>query len=238
MFSFHTSLFSFDFKFEKTWDEILKQYVSQSTKKNIHTTLINYEFLRDDVAFRNLISETESFDTSKLETDLQKISFWVNVYNIAAVNLITKHEPKNSIKDLGWAFDSVWDKPAITINNVSYSLNKIEHDILRKMGEPGFHFAIVCASLSCPNLRSEAYTANLLFSQLDDQTTQFLKNPTKGLIYNVSRNQVEISKIFHWFEKDFGGKEGIKNFISEYIKLPTDTYGITYLPYNWDLNSK
>ncbi|MBT6120625.1 DUF547 domain-containing protein [bacterium] len=237
-FSIHVSLFAFEFEYEKTWDGLLKTYVSSGIKKDIQTTLIDYDFLRDDIDFRTLILDLESFDISVLETDVQKLSFWVNVYNIAAVNLIIKNEETTSIKDIGWVFQSVWDKPVININDVPYSLNEIENDMLRTMGEPAIHFAIVCASLSCPNLRPEAYTSAIVLSQLEDQSKQFLKNPTKGLIYNISRDQVEISKIFHWFEKDFGGKDGVKDFLSEFITLPTDTYSVTYLPYNWELNSK
>ena len=115
----------------------------------------------------------------------------------------------------------------------NYSLGDIEHKILRKMNEPRIHFAINCASKSCPKLLNEAYIEKNLNNQLNAATKEFLIDSTKNII---KENKSELSKIFLWFGKDFGSKKMIKEFISEYSGVKFNKFRIDYMPYNWDLN--
>ena len=102
------------------------------------------------------------------------------------------------------------------------TLNEIEHEILRKMGEPRIHVAIVCASVSCPDLRAEAYTVEKLDSQLDDQLTLFLANPKKGLHID-KKGYLYMSSIFKWFAEDFETKGGVRKFLAPYA--PKNRHG-------------
>ena len=122
------------------------------------------------------------------------------------------------------------------------TLHVIEHEILRKMGDPRIHAAIVCASVSCPDLRQEAFTAENLDVQLDDQLKQFLANPGKGLKIDRVDKRISLSRIFDWFEEDFEPKGGVLKFIARYVPEKDREWiakgSVSYLDYNWDLNKK
>jgi hypothetical protein len=139
-----------------------------------------------------------------------------------------------SIKDVGSLFHPVWGKVAGTISGKLVSLDDIENDIIRPMGEPRIHLAIVCASVSCPDLRTEPYTAEKLDSQLDEQVQLFLNNNKKGLW--LGKKAIHTSKIFDWFEKDFAKVGGVETFIRHYRpnlpKLAIDAD----IDYDWSVN--
>jgi hypothetical protein len=114
-------------------------------------------------------------------------------------------------------------------------LNNIEHDIIRKeFNEPRIHFAVNCASVSCPNLRNEAFVASRLNEQLDDQARKFINDKSKN---NISANSAQLSKLFTWFKGDFTKEGTVVAFINKYgtVKL-SEKAKIDYLEYNWNLN--
>ncbi len=143
---------------------------------------------------------------------------------------------------------TIWDKKFITINKTQYSLNDIEHGISRKnFKDPRVHFALVCASLSCPVLRSEAYTSDKLNNQLNEQGKLFVNNQHKNR-FDLKNRVAYLSKIFDWYKSDFGkSNKDLLLYISRYLNNPavvksiknnTDKWDIEYLPYNWCLNDK
>jgi hypothetical protein len=215
--------------FEK-WDTILKENVSPTSKNSINYNAFNYENV-EEVLFKDLLNKIAKYNIEELNSKNEKLVFWINLYNIAAIKLIMENYPLESIRDLSSIFKPVWNKPAINVGNKTYSLGEIEHKILRKLDEPRIHFAIVCASLSCPDLRAEAYSIERLEHQLDDQTRKFLSDSSKGLKIDKSRKIIYISQIFKWFKDDFND---VERFINIYKKIPD--YKIKYLKYDWDLN--
>ncbi len=230
---------SFDFS---NWDELVKKYVKATTIDGVNLNGVNYSDLKMDSDFKELIIKLERFSPSNLKTKEGKLVFWINVYNIMAVKMILDNYPLDSIKDAGSFLTSVWNKPVGVVGGKERTLNEIEHEILRKMGEPRIHVAIVCASVSCPDLRAEAYTKEKLNEQLDDQVRKFLANPTKGIRLDKSAQEVHISSIFDWFEEDFNSQGGVLKFIRRYApeavqkELSKKKYDIEHLDYNWDLN--
>ena len=133
-------------------------------------------------------------------------------------------------------FSPVWTHPAGVIGGREVTLRELEHGILRKMGEPRVHFAINCASISCPNLRLEAYRSELIHQQLHDQTKQFL-NSEKGLYQKG--NKIYISKIFKWFEEDFDEMGGVETFILKYRPDVKGTINrASYRLYDWNVTTK
>jgi hypothetical protein len=198
--------------------------------------------------------------------DGQKIAFWINAYNGLTLKAILDHYPiepsfvaslrfpKNSIRQI----PGVWDKLEFRVMGRTMTLDEIEHSKLRKnFDEPRIHVALVCAAMGCPPLRNEPFGADTLGTQLDDQTTRFLKNPKKFSI-DRSEGRVYLSPIFDWFGGDFvkshgadakfkGHKEderAVLNFISPYLSesdaeyLSTGDYNIEYLDYDWSLNEQ
>lgn len=124
------------------------------------------------MAYQNI----KQFPVKNLSSREKKLAFYINSYNILALKMVVDHWPLKSIKDIGSLFRPVWGKVAGTISGKLVSLDDIENDIIRPMGEPRIHLAIVCASVSCPDLRTEPYTAKKLDSQLDEQVRLFLNN--------------------------------------------------------------
>lgn len=138
----------------------------------------------------------------------------------------------------------MWDKEFVTINNKKYSLNDIEHKILRKMNEPRIHFAIVCASISCPELRNEAFEAEKLETQLEEQAIKFINDPSRNK-FDLEKREAKISEIFNWFEEDFGdSEEEVLMFVADYladdiasdIKNNISKWDVSYMDYDWGLN--
>jgi len=146
------------------------------------------------------------------------------------VDLILRHYPTKSIKDI----KKPWDQRYWKLGDKWYNLNEIEHEILRKMDEPRIHFAIVCASFSCPKLQNTAFEAADLDAQLTLATKTFINDPKRN---TLTPNKIEISKIFSWFAKDFGGSGNIINYINKYadIKIPNNT-SKRFKDYDWALN--
>lgn len=213
------------------YDTLLKQYVYLEIKSGIQTHVIDYHALGDTPEFMSINAALTDFEPV-FNTRNEKLSFYINAYNYYAIKLIVDNNESESIKNIGSILNPVWKYKAGVIGGEKITLDFIEHKILRAMNEPRIHFAIVCASLSCPDIRQEAYSANTLDAQLDDQSIKFLKNPTKGI--KVSSGKVEISRLFKWFSEDFGN---IRHYIQQYHSVNTKDE-IGYLPYSWELNSK
>tara|TARA_Y100000294_G_C8496671_1_gene313055 strand:- start:89 stop:865 length:777 start_codon:yes stop_codon:yes gene_type:complete len=233
---------AFDFSH---WDALLKKYAYKGTKEGVHLTLVKYIFLKNDKQFKDLILKLEKFPVSDLNSHNEKLSFWVNVYNIFAIKIVADNYPLKSIKDVGGFFNQVWDKEAGVIGGNPYSLNDIEHGILRKMGEPHIHAAIVCASVSCANLAVYSYKPDIITSQLDNQMEELLANETKGFKVNNDEETVYISSIFKWFRKDFKKHGGVINCLKmhapvemkQYLKhVESGDYSIEYFDFNWNVN--
>ncbi len=239
VFGFCSNLEAFDFS---DWDALVKKYVAPRTLEGVPLNAVDYVRLKKDPAFSALASRLGSFHLEDLKSRESKLAFWINVYNILAAKMIIDHFPLESIKDVGNIFKSVWKRPAGMVGGEERTLNDIEHEILRKMDDPRIHVAIVCASISCPDLRREAYTDDKLNEQLDDQMRKFLQSREKGMKLDEKKNQVFLSSIFKWFETDFESRGGVLKFIEPYVTLEerqvlkNAQIKISYLDYNWNLN--
>ena len=213
------------------WTELLEKYVTAHGN-------VNYQgFLDDRMEFQKYLDELSEHIPGINWTDAEKIAYWINAYNAFTVKLIIDYYPLKSIKDIADGLpmiNSSWDIKFFKIGNVDFDLNTIEHQILRKkFDEPRIHFAINCASFSCPKLRNEAFTASDLEQQLEEQTRDFINNPNKNIINN---NETKLSSIFDWFESDFTRKSDIASFIKRYKPSFNAGNKIGFLEYNWALN--
>lgn len=217
------------------YDNLLESYISKSHKQQLEANMVDYNRLRHDSEFRSLVSDLSKFPINEIDDDTQKIAFYLNVYNILAINMVTENWPLKKLNSLGGLFEQVWDKPAGVIDGKIVALGEVEHEILRKFGEPRVHFAMNCASMSCPDLRAEAYRAELLERQLDDQVRLFLAQDYKGS--HLKGGTLQVSKIFKWFAADFQPQGGVDAFIHRYMhNLPEDISIEPSLSYNWSIN--
>jgi len=187
-------------------------------------------------------------------TRAQQMAFLINAYNAFTVELIlTKYPKLDSIKDLGSLFSSPWKPKWITLLGAKVSLDDIEHVMLRQRGrydDPRVHFAVNCASIGCPPLREEAFVADRLEAQLDEQTLRFMSDRSRNR-FDAARGRLEVSKIFDWYGEDFRlGHRGIRSlpgFMARYAQVLADAPAererirgerveIGFLDYDWKLN--
>ena len=230
---------AFDFS---NWDVLIKKYVSLKKVDGVMINAVNYKHLKNDEKFKKLVARLNSAQEDSLKTRDEKLAFWINTYNILAMKMVADHFPIKSIKDAGSLFSPVWKKTAGHVAGQERTLNEIEHEILRKMDEPRIHVAIVCASVSCPDLRLEAFKTNSLNEQLNDQMKKFLQSSEKGMRIDKKSNRVYLSSIFKWFKDDFNSRGGVLNFISNYVSpevakvLVNSRIVVSYLDYNWGIN--
>jgi len=209
----------------------------------VRFSAVNYPALKMDPRYIQLIADLKKYSPDTLMSKKEKLAFWINLYNIFAIKMVQDHYPVKSIKDAGSFFNPVWDKSVGVVGGKTISLSEIEHEILRKMGEPRIHVAIVCASISCPDLRKEVYTAENLDAQLDDQVKRFLENRGKGLRIDRAEGKIWLSSIFKWFKEDFDSSGGVVEFVIKHVSerdgifLKGKNFKISYLNYDWRLNS-
>lgn len=186
-------------------------------------------------------------NTSKPASREAKLAFWINAYNAVTIRGILREYPTSSIRDhtplvMGY---NIWDDLKLIVGENRYSLNQMEHNILRKMGEPRIHFAIVCASIGCPRLLAEAYTADRLEQQLLENTQYFFSDQSK-FHADIKQKKIHISPILKWFGGDFGSNLAQRmKTISPYLPDPesrelaaSGTASVSYLDYDWNLNDQ
>lgn len=205
--------------------------------------MVNYRgFMEDSVKLKNYLELLASNESSTSWSQKDQLAYWINVYNAFTIQLIIEHYPVGSIKEIGSLIqipfvNSPWDIDFIQIGNKTLSLNDIEHKILRsQFNEPRIHFAIVCASISCPRLRNEAYTGTLLEKQLEEEAFDFVNDKSKNVIES---SRIEISRIFLWFKGDFTEDQSLIKFLNKYSTIKIDEGADkSHLDYNWNLNEQ
>lgn len=206
------------------WSSILNRNVSVEGNvdyvnfKKGYKGLSNYiKFLQDSIPDENSSKE-------------EKLAYWINAYNALTIDLILRNYPVKSIKDI----KDPWDQRLWKFGDKWINLNQIEHEILRKMDEPRIHFAIVCASFSCPKLQNTAYTASNLETQLTEATEQFLADENRN---TITSDRLQLSKIFKWFAKDFKTDGSLIDFLNKYTEVEISAKAKkSFKDYNWDLN--
>jgi len=215
------------------WNTLLKKYVRENGD-------VDYQgFMNEKNTLETYLEQLSENPPSKTAPRNEQMAYWINAYNAFTIKLIIDNFPVKSIKDIAGnipMIDSPWDIKFFTISGQIFDLNTIEHEILRKdFNDPRIHFAINCASFSCPKLRNESFEATTLEAQLEEQTKTFINNPSKN---NISSNQLQVSSIFDWFKSDFTRNGCLKDFILKYSNIqPSNTTKLVYLDYIWDLNS-
>ncbi len=206
------------------WNTLSKKYIN--SKGDVNYKAFKKDETQLDTYLRDLARNSPKADWSKNE----KLAYYINLYNAGTVKLILDNYPIKSIKDIS----KPWDKKWLQIADKTYSLGQIEHEILRKMNEPRIHFAINCASFSCPKLSNEAYTASNTQAKLKQATIDFINDKSRNII---STKKIQLSEIFKWFKDDFTKNGTLIEYIQPYSKIKIDSKAkINYLDYDWSLN--
>ena len=225
------------------WSKLLHKYVDQEGLVNYKKWKAN----RADVQALGLY--LKHLSSAKLTSDTErnvKLAFWINAYNAVTLHGILREYPTSSIRNhtarvFGY---NIWDDLQLQVGDIPYSLNQMEHEILRKLTEPRIHFAIVCASLGCPRLLNEAYVSERLDKQLTTNAKHFFADSKKFRV-DVQNQTIYVSRILDWFGEDFGknSTEQMRRIApwvpAQARKLTTSgTAKVKYLEYDWNLNDQ
>lgn len=226
------------------WDTLLQRYVDASG-------MVDYASWKasaaDQQALDAYLAQLSEARLSQQSSRQSRLAYWINAYNAVTVKGILREYPTTSIRNhtaklLGY---NIWKDLQLVVEGNRYSLEQIEHEILRKMDEPRIHFAIVCASIGCPRLLNRAYVAEQLEEQLTANAKAFFSDRTK-FQYDVQRRTIAVSPILKWFAEDFGPTQAdqlrriaahLPDAASRQI-AESGSARISYLDYDWGLNDR
>ena len=226
------------------WDTLLQRYVDERG-------FVDYAAWKsaaaDQQALDGYLRLLSSASLSGKTTREARLAFWINAYNAVTVKGILREYPTSSIRNhtaklYGY---NIWKDLVLPVEGRNYSLEQIEHEVLRKLSEPRIHFAIVCASIGCPRLLNRAYTASELDEQLSVNAKAFFADKTK-FTYDARRRTIQVSPILEWFATDFGATTADQmRTIAPYLpdeaakKLAqSGAANVGYLDYDWNLNDR
>lgn len=226
------------------WNALLQKYCDASGMVNYRAW---HGSRQDRQRLEAYLTRLSAADPSRVATGAAKMAFWINAYNAVTIHGILREYPTTSIRNhtaklFGY---NIWDDLLLPVGDRTYSLNQMEHEVLRKMGDPRVHFAIVCASIGCPPLLNSAYLPQQLDNQLTANARRFFSDPTK-FRSDASRRSIEISPIVKWFAEDFGANRAaqlrtIAPFLPDQSAQALAASGqasMSYLGYDWGLNDQ
>ncbi len=226
------------------WNSLLKQFVDSEGAIDYGGWKSDFDAVTELDTYLNHLSSADIFATDADKR--QQLAFWINAYNALTVKGILREYPTSSIRNHTAAMFgyNLWKDLKLRVAGSAYSLDDIEHKILRKMFDPRIHFAIVCASNSCPKLRNEAYAAEDLDEQLTNNAKDFFADETK-FKHDPSSPTLQLSSILDWYGEDFGKDDSAKlKAIAPYLPdsaRPLAESGqakVDYLQYDWSLNDQ
>jgi hypothetical protein len=211
------------------WDDILTAHVVDGH--------VDYDAIAGDEGFEATVRDIAAASLEGQDRDAV-LAFYINAYNVLAVQgILDGHSPTGSFGKLRFFF-----RDKYTVAGERMNLDNLEDKRIRALGEPRIHFAIVCASASCPKLRSEAFLPGRLEEQLEASTRAFVNDTTKNR-FDPDSGVARVSKILKWFDKDFEAAGGVQGFLAGYVDddrvaraLREQRLKLKYLDYDWSLN--
>jgi hypothetical protein len=200
--------------------------------------IVDYKSLKENEAkLDNYITYLEKTSPEKSWSENKQKAFWINAYNAYTVKLILENYPLKSIMNIKKKGKDAWNIPFAKVGNKTYTLNHIEHEILRKnFNDPRIHVGVNCASGSCPQLGNFAFTEQNYETKTNKLMKKFINDTSRN---KISKKKVQISSIFDWFKGDFTKNGSVIDYLNKYsdIKISSKTK-ISYLKYDWTLNGK
>lgn len=210
------------------WDAVLRVRVNDLGEFDYSG--LAQDRMRFDRYLKRLAATSPDSDPAAFPTDEERIAYWINAYNALTVEGVLRAYPVRSVRKL----DKFFKQPAYELGRRTVSLDDVEHEILRKrFSEPRIHFALVCASVSCPRLAPFAFTGAKLDDQLDSRARLFVSERRNVL---VDSGAVTLSKIFDWFSGDFKPAGGVPAFITAHGGPNLAGKRLRYRSYDWSLN--
>lgn len=200
------------------YDELLKQYVKEVT--------IDFSGLCKDTRLNDFISVLKNTEPPSVENKSARLAYWINAYNAYTLKVICDKYPIKSMGQFSFGGivvaaitkKTIWDRPLVILGGKKYTLKDLDHSIIRgENSDPRLQFAMYCGSVSCPMLRTEAFKADQLETQLTEQTRSFFNN-SRWNRFDVNNKSATISPLMDWNAKYFGKtKEEVLRFIGTYV---------------------
>ena len=200
--------------------------------------IVDYKsFKADETKLDNFISYLEKTTPESSWSENKQKAFWINAYNAYTIKLILKNYPLKSIMNIKEKGKSAWKIPFAKVGGKTYTLDHIEHEILRKkLFDPKIHVGVNCASGSCPKLGNMAFTEENVEAELTKLMKAFVNDSTRN---KLSKKKVQISEIFNWFKGDFTKNGSVIDYLNKYSDTEISKKArISYLKYDWTLNGK
>lgn len=221
------------------WDQLVKENTSPGQKNKITYNKVNYGKINQDQRFKKIWQWLESVPVP--EKYGRKFAFWINAYNMYVIRLIHDSGTPASILTLdgGKAFK----KKYYSVAGQKRSLDGMEKGIVAYMGNPNYHFALVCAAISCPDLAPRAYTAKNYAWLMKKRARLFFQNSTKGLRLNKDEKIVYLSKLGEWYNPHFKKWGGFREYGATFFKDQPEkqkailNFEVKYMDYDWALNN-
>jgi hypothetical protein len=213
------------------FNDLLQKHV---TKDGI----VDYKsFKVDESKLDNFIAYLEKTSPEKSWSENKQKAFWINAYNAYTIKLILENYPLKSIMDIKKEGKTAWKIPFVVVGGKTYTLDHIEHEILRKkLFDPKIHVGVNCASGSCPKLGNVAFTEANIDAELTKLMKAFINDATRN---KLGKKKVQISSIFDWFKGDFTKKGSVIDYLNKYSNTEIKSNAkISYLKYDWSLNGK
>jgi hypothetical protein len=226
----------------KPWNLFLKKYLIEDSSQ-LNRVAYRRVTSEDKMALKQYIKLTSSLPISDFNQAQQR-AFWINLYNALTIDIVLDHYPVKSILNIklssGFFTRGPWKKKIVNVESEALSLDDIEHRLLRPIWQdPRIHYAVNCASLGCPNLSSQAFTAENTEALLDNAAISFI-NHSRGV--NIENGKLTVSSIYEWFQEDFGGNDkGVIQHLTLYAKPELKKHLATINKihndqYDWQLN--
>lgn len=200
--------------------------------------VVDYKsFKNDEIELNKYILYLEKTSPENSWSEKKQRAFWINAYNAYTIKLIIDNYPLKSIMDIKQKGKTAWKIPFATVGGKTYTLDYIEHEILRKkLFDPKIHVGVNCASVSCPKLGNKAFTEQNIELELTKLMTDFINDVSRN---KISNNKAQISEIFNWFKVDFTKNESLIDYLNKYSTTEIKANAkISYITYNWSLNGK
>ena len=213
-------------------DEVLHAHVQDGD--------VTYSGIAGDARFHSYVAQLDHVDPNAFSTKEERLAFWINAYNAFAIQGILDGLSPGTL----FGRYEFFIRRRYQVGGGMINLYDLERAILvKEFKEPRIHFAIVCASRSCPKLRSEAYVAQRLNAQLEEGTRAFINDPGRNR-FDRARREARLSKIFDWFDEDFAARSGsLVGYVKDYVtdeglvhELAAEPYAVEFLEYDWNLN--
>ncbi len=224
----------------QTWGVLLKKYLVTDHPSGVNRFKYAELSSTDKKLLYDYIDSMQTIAISAHNRKEQK-AYWINLYNALTIKTIMDNYPVTSIREIGFLGNGPWDDKVATVEKSNLSLNDIEHRILRPIWKDNrIHYAVNCASIGCPNLLPEVYTAENTNALLDQSAAMHINHP-RGLSF-ISKDRIRVSSLYTWYSEDFeNSREGLLKHLTKYAgedllkKLKGFDGNIRYY-YDWALN--